>query len=280
MRCTYRVTLALAVVARLAAADDIAPDLDSTLAEYARNTTDLKDYLSQAIDERWPITGCTAALSAATTAGATVTGAQRATCTEFVAWHQLAEAEAALTDAQQWNYFLAEIDMATNHEENQAKLVASAARCTRELDRLLAAGMPQDIAIKVGNSRPITIAMRDAKAKVCAPLVTASASFAKDVGAARTKREAEIAAPYKKAGAAGDRLKLLVDHADYAMYAIGGRELTTPAQLAKAGVIFELLGPNTADGTYTLRRYQFRGNTLASTRSRTFIVRPRAAFYR
>lgn len=280
MRCTYRVTLALAVAARLAAADDTAPDLDSTLAEYARNTTDLKDYLSQALDERWPITGCTAALSAAAKAGTTVTDAHRATCTDFIAWHQLAEAEAALTDAQQWNYFLTEIDMATNHEENQAKLVASAARCTRELDRLLAAGMPADIAIKVGNSRPITIAMREAKTKVCAPLVKASASFAKDVGAARTKREAEIAAPYKKAGASGARLKLLVDHADYAMYAVGGRELTTPAQLAKAAVIFELLGPNSADGTYTLRRYQFRGNAIASTSSRTFLRRPGTAAFR
>ncbi len=277
MRCIYPLALACLLAGRLAAADDAAPDLDSTLAEYARNTTDLKDYLSQAIDDRWPITGCNAALAKA---GAAVTEAQRATCAEFVAWHQLAEAEAALTDAQQWNYFLTEIDMATNHEENQSKMVASAARCTRELDRLLAAGMPQDIAIKVGNSRPITIAMRDAKSKVCAPLVKASASFAKDVGAARTKRAAEVAAPFKKAGASGARLKLLVDHAEYAMYAVGGRELTTPAQLAKAAVIFELLGPNTADGTYTLRRYQFRGNALVSTTSRTFLRRPGSAFYR
>jgi hypothetical protein len=265
----------------LALADEPAPaaDLESTLRGYAQNIEDLKDYKSQSIDDRWPITGCHAALTSASAAGITATDAQSKLCTEFVAWHQLAEAEAALTDAQQWNYFLEQIDIASNHEENGATMAASAARCSAELDRLLAAGMPTDIPVRIGNSQAITIPMRDAKSKVCAPLAKRSKSFATDVGTARTERYAATAAPYKKVGITGDRLALLVDHAAYAMFAVGGAELGTPKQLKAAQIIFELLGPGT-EGTYTLRRYQFRGDKLVSTTMREFILRPGTKHYK
>jgi hypothetical protein len=263
----------------LADEPDPAADLEQTLRGYAHNIEDFKDYRSQALDERWPITGCHAALATAKSAGVTITDAQTETCKSFVAWHQLAEAEAALTDAQQWNYFLTEIDVASNHEENGATMAASAARCNAELDRLLAAGMPTDIPLRIGNSQPITIPMRDAKSKVCAPLAKRSKSFASDVGTARAERYAKTAAPYKKVGITGDRLALLVDHASYAMFAVGGAELTTPRQLKAPAVIFELLGPGT-QGTYTLRRYTFRGDKLVSTTMREFLLRPGRKHYK
>ena len=263
----------------LADASDATADFEQTIRGYTQNIEELKDYRSESLDERWPITGCHAALKSAASQGITITDAHTAMCKEFVAWHQLAEAEAALTDAAQWNYFLEQIDIASNHEENGATMVASAARCNSELDRLLAAGMPTDIAIRIGNSKPITIPMRDAKAKVCAPLAKRSKSFATDVSTARTERYAETAAPYKKIGITGDRLDLLVDHASYAMYAVGGAELTTPKQLKSAAIIFELLGPGTA-GTYTLRRYQFRGDKLVATTSREFLLKPGSKHYK
>jgi hypothetical protein len=264
-----------------ALADDSVPaaDLEQTLRGYTQNIEDFKDYRSEALDDLRPITGCHAALATARSAGVSVTDAQTDTCKTFVAYHQLAEAEAALTDSQQWNYFLTEIDIASNHEENGATMAASAARCNAELTRLLAAGMPTDIPVRIGNSKPIMIPMRDAKAKVCAPLAKASKSFATDVATARTERYAETAAPYKKVGITGDRLNLLVDHASYAMYAVGGAELTTPKQLKSAAIIFELLGPGT-EGTYTLRRYTFRGDKLVSTTSREFLLRPGAKHYK
>ena len=164
--------------------------------------------------------------------------------------------------------------------DNEARLHELAARCTSEVDRLLADGMPTDIAVDVSDRAPLRITMKDAKDKICSPLAKIAATFAKDARAADAKRLARIAAPYKAAGARGERLELLVDHIDYAMYGVGGGELSTAKQLAKASVIFELLGPNTADGTYTLRRYQFRGNKLVSTTSRTFRRRPASRHFR
>jgi hypothetical protein len=263
----------------LADAPDPAADFEQTIRDYTKNIEDLKDNLSTGLDERWPVTGCNAALKSATSAGLNVTTAHTAMCKEFVAWHQLAEAEAALKDTHGWNYFLSQIDVATNHEENGAKMIASAARCNSELDRLIAAGMPTTVAIRIDGTPPLTIPMKDAKAKVCAPLAKASKSFAKDVGAARAARLAETAAPYKKVGITGDRLELLVDHVDYAMYAVGGAELKTPKQLKAARVIFELLGPGT-EGTYTLRRYQFSGDKLVKTTSREFLLKPASKFYK
>jgi hypothetical protein len=183
-----------------------------------------------------------------------------------------------LNESYGWLSWLDEIDIASNHEENQPKLVASAALCTKEMDRLLAEGMPTDVPIKVGVSEYVLMTMKDAKAKVCDTLARRAKTFAKDVGTARPQRTAATAAPYKKVGITGDRLALLVDHIDYAMYGVGGGKLTTPAQLKRANVIFELLGPDT-DGIYILRRYQFRGDALISTSSGDFIRRPPARFY-
>lgn len=273
-------SLALVAAAAGAAPADPRSDLDQTLRAYASRTKDLAYYRSEGLNPaRFPITGCHAALDTARAAGVEITEEHTKICTAFVGWYQLAEAEAVLTEAQGWHFFLEQIDVATNHPENGAKMAKAAAQCIAEMDRLLAAGMPTDIGVRIGSSEPKTITMQEAKATVCAPLAKAGGSFAKDVEGAKAKRFAELAAPYKAAGITGDRLRLLVDHANYAMYGVGGGELTTPKQLARAKVIFEVLGPGT-DGLYTLRRYQFRGHKLVSTTSGDFLLRPRAKHFR
>jgi hypothetical protein len=140
--------------------------------------------------------------------------------------------------------------------------------------------MPTNIALRIGKSEPKQITMGEAKEKVCAPLAKAAASFGKDVTQAHDDRVAKVAAPYKAAGIGGDRLALLVDHVAYAMYGVGGGELRTPQQLKTAAVIFELLGPNTDSGLYTVRRYQFKGDKLVATTSQDYYKRPGAKAFK
>lgn len=273
--------LSLALAASPAGADssEAAYDLASAITSYGRQVADFKGHWSSVLDDRFPEDGCHAALQTAQDAGVATTAAQKKTCDEFRTYHQLAQAEAAVTDAAQWNYFVTEINMATNHERNGEQMIASAKQCSAEVDRLIAAGMPANIKVRIGKSQPFEIAMAEAKVKVCEPLAKTAASFAKDVGAARKAAYEKAAAPYKKVGITGDRLALLVDHVDYAMYAVGGAELRTPTQLKNAKVIFELLGPGT-DGMYILRRYQFSGDKLVATTSREFLLRPGAKHYK
>jgi len=267
-----------AATAAPAAADPAADDLADTVTAYGRRTASLKHYWSQSIDKRWPIGGCHAAITAAQEAGVAASDEQKTTCDEFRAYHQLAEAERALDPAAHANYILLHVNMGDTREDNGSGLAQIAATCTSELDRLLADGMPTTIVVPLVRGHRLTMA--DARAVVCEPLAKAAATFAKDVASARTKAHEKAAAPYKAVGVTGQRLALLVDHIDYAMYGTGGGELRTPKQLKSAAVIFELLGPNTATGLYTLRRYQFRGDKLVSTTSRDFLVRPGSKFYR
>lgn len=281
MKPTTLISFVLLAAASAPAAANPANELEQAIAAYAGRVENFKDYalMSKAIDKRYPIGGCHAAIVKAREAGVEATIAQQTTCKDFVAYHQLAEAHAVLSPAQDWLDFLAVIDVGTNNVANGPRMIADAGKCNAEMDRLLAGGIPTNIVISVGSGLAKDFTMADAKAKVCAPLAKAGATFAKDVVDAKAQRYAEAAAPYKKVGIGGDRLELLVDHIDYAMYGKGGGELTTPKQLKSAAVIFELLGPGT-DGLYTLRRYQFKGDTLVSTTSADFLFRPAAKYYR
>jgi len=249
------------------------------MVNYERQVEGFKDYWSTGLDDHYPIGGCHAAIKTAQAAGVTVSAEHQKMCDEFRTYHLLAEGEKAAGEAKDWLRFLANIDMATNHEENGAKMAASAKKCVSEIERLAAAGMPMDVVVRIANTDPVELPMSQVKDKICAPLAKAAGSFAKDVGTARTERTEAIAKPYKAAGITGERLNLLVDHIDYAMYGVGGNQLRTPQQLKNAKVIFELLGPGT-DGLYTLRRYQFSGDKIVSTSSRDFWVRPGAKFYK
>ena len=260
-------------------ASDAAYDLEMKINAYGRQVDNIKDHWSSVLDERYPLDGCHAALKSAAAARVATTPEQKKTCDEFRTYHLLAQAEAAVSDAATWNYFLTQINMATNHEKNGAKMIESAQKCSAEVERLVAAGMPTNIKVRIGKIQPVELTMGEAKAKVCEPLAKAAASFAKDVADARTAAYEKAAAPYKKVGVTGDRLNLLVDHVNYAMYAVGGAELRTPMQLKNAKVIFELLGPGT-DGLYILRRYQFSGDSLVSTTSREFLLRPGAKHFK
>lgn len=116
-------------------------------------------------------------------------------------------------------------------------------------------------------------------AVIAAIALTSTISSAKP-----SSRAAEIAAikqqvtrPLTAAGIRGEKLQLLVDHAGYRFYGLGGGALTAPAQLAKAKVIFELTSNEEA---WMVRRYQFAGNKLAGSSAETYLARPDATAFR
>jgi hypothetical protein len=286
MTKTTLISLLLAATASTPALADDPPDPARefmwTMLNFKRNTADFADQWGTALDASRPEGGCHAALAKATSAGLEVTDEHRVICDEFKKYHQLAEAQKVVLVAQNWNFLLTEIDKSSSHEEGGPKMVKAAADCTATVDRLAAAGMPMDIKVRMSTGGDgLEITMGDAKTKVCEPLAKAGKTFAKDVGAARANAAEAAAAPYKAIGVTGDRLKLLASHGDtYAMYGAGGTSIRTPQQRKAAKVIFELLGPNTATGRYTLRRYQFSGDKLVSTTERDFFVRPGAKFFK
>ena len=158
---------------------------------------------------------------------------------------------------------------------NGDRLIADGRRCFEDVERLIAQHVPTDARFTV---RAQTLTLGEAKAKICEPLAAKAATWDASIAAAKDGATDKAAAPYKAIGVTGDRLDLMVRHDGYAMYAVGGRELTSPKAKKAAPVIFELLGDSHSD--WTLRRYQFKGDTLVATTERGFRVRPGAAAFR
>jgi hypothetical protein len=122
-----------------------------------------------------------------------------------------------------------------------------------------------------------TLTLAAAKAEVCAKVAAIATTFAQDVERERLAAWERIAAPYKAAGVKGERLDYLVSGHRYAKYGVGGVELTTIKQLAKAKVMFEML---TGQGVVTLRRTEFKGDKLVGTSTQEFERRPGPRAYR
>jgi hypothetical protein len=259
---------AAVLVSLLAAAPAHADDAEQRRIDYKHNLNNLRDESDKRmyLDDRYTIAGCADLMK------------DDAFCTEFAKWHRVAEAQRALFDAEQWNWWLTQIDVASNHEENQEKLVASAENCTKEMERLLSDGLATDVSVMVGQPQR-AVSLAHAKDEICAPLAKVAKGFAKQVSAEREKRLAAIAAPYKKAGITGDRLDLCIHYDNAVFRGIGGNELSSPAQIKRAGVLFVTLGPSSDDGTYTVTKYVFKGDKLVSSLDAQYILKPGSKAY-
>ena len=121
----------------------------------------------------------------------------------------------------------------------------------------------------------------DYETRFCDGIVEAIKEFKATLGSTQKadKEWAEkAAAPYKKAGAAGAKLEFLIGMEGRALYAVGGRELTTPQTKARASVMFEVL--TGSDGSVTIKRYAFKGNVAAGQTQRDYPKRPSASAYK
>jgi len=197
-------------------------------------------------------------------------------CSELGRLTGLATARTQVADAMRSLDWLAIIDKSTNHEENGARLAASAKGC-QEGSRALAAGGIQQLEVRIGGS-PKVIAVAELASKVCQPLATASASFANEVAAARKAAWEKAARPYKDAGFTGDRLDFVVGNSGTAIFVAGGKEISGDLKaLKRAKVLFYRL---TGSGSITLKRHEFRGDQLVAQSQSEHLTQPPAAAYR
>ncbi len=117
-------------------------------------------------------------------------------------------------------------------------------------------------------------------ASICDALDTGFAPFAKQVED-NEKEEAEAwaaaEAPYKKAGATGEKLEFLTKMDGTAIYGVGGREITTPKAKVAAKVMFEVLS---GGGSVTVRKYVWKGTKLVEATQREYAVRPGAGAFK
>ena len=123
-----------------------------------------------------------------------------------------------------------------------------------------------------------------------APLAAAQPSDADLVAQARAQYQVEKAAratklkarvaPYKEAGVAGDKLALVREsyRRDIAIFGKGGAELTTPAAVRDATVMFWLEGAPGEE--WTLHRFAFSGNHRVTSTAEGYVVRPGPSKFR
>lgn len=206
-------------------------------------------------------------------------GEAPALCARFAHAFLISQAAAVMDEAGGSLQWYSDIDIASNHEENQDKLVATATRCDAELTRLLAAGVDADFVMKIGrDSQKVKIA--EGKTKLCEPLAKIANTFAKTVETERKARYERASRPYKAVGIKGDKLDFIIDNED-SIRGVGGRALSTPKELKAAKVMFVATYKDVGgEEFWHVTRYVFSGDRMTSSTMKTFRGRPGAEGYR
>ena len=143
------------------------------------------------------------------------------------------------------------------------------AACAKAWDAAKAAGVPDDLVVRVGAATTF----REIRAKVCEAL---PAKFARSV-AANVEARRVIRQRYTSAGLAGDKLELAIRYHGTYWRLSGGARTDDPTRIARASVLFawfERSAPN--DPRYvihTIRKYRFKGNALIGTTERQYLRR-------
>lgn len=107
--------------------------------------------------------------------------------------------------------------------------------------------------------------------KKCGELEKAMVSYrlavAEAVKEAKAYRESLVKI-YTDLGIGGEKMEFLIEYDKKALYAVGGKELTTAKELAKAPVLFSVSGSDSV----TVRRYQFKGNKLLKVTEKDYVT--------
>lgn len=118
------------------------------------------------------------------------------------------------------------------------------------------------------------VAIADFDARICEALASTLPQWLADSRAALVKGNATARAKYSAAGIAGDKLDLIAKYDGVYWRLVGGDRTDDPKKLAKARVLFQWLEAEDKDDTrfviHTIRRYQFKGNTLAGTTEKQY----------
>lgn len=176
--------------------------------------------------------------------------------------------------AARWLFQVNSGQIVPGHGTKEEELRNQVLYCTQQVDNLIDRKYPRSTTLPLKNTDPLPLG--EAEAKICKPLAAAADGWdvrGKQAIAAANDAELE---PFRKAGIAGDKLKLVSDL---------GRELigpsqaeATPAIVAKASVLFSLRH----DGfrQWTIVRYAFKGNTQTSVTEKGYADQPGPEQYR
>lgn len=137
--------------------------------------------------------------------------------------------------------------------------------CTERVKNLLGRNYPASTPV---NGTDTTLG--DADTKICQALAKAADGWDKRSDASYEQQRDALLEPYRKAGVAGDKLKLVRDLGEQL---IGPRQADpTPSVVAKASALFSLRH----DGfrQWTIVRYAFKGNTQISTTEKGYADQP------
>jgi hypothetical protein len=145
--------------------------------------------------------------------------------------------------------------------------------CSQRVENLASRNVPRSgkLPLQFGDAT-----LGEADAKICQPLAQTADGWTARAKAAASAENDAVLEPYRKAGVAGDKLKLVND---LGKQLIGPRQADpTPAVVAKASVLFSLRH----DGfrQWTIVRYAFKGNTQVAVTEKGYADRPGPDQYR
>jgi hypothetical protein len=156
-----------------------------------------------------------------------------------------------------------------------SRLEKAAAECPAAVDKAVAAGAHLDGKVVV---RDVEKTLEKARKDICDGLAAKVPDYlARHKEAVRARREQTLA-PYKAAGMGGDKLELMIAYDGVYWRGVGGDVVSDPTKLARATVLFHWL--EDAQGTHTIRRYQFSGNKLVKKSEKTYFKRPGSDAFR
>lgn len=198
-------------------------------------------------------------------------------CAEYATWKQLVTAADVIIQIRGAHQTAHAIDPGDVKQEWVTGMRKIGEECLAKIDAMTKAGLRTDLVVQV-NQDPLTIPA--AADKWCGDLVRWSDKFLELTKVEDAKKAAaleELKAYWKKLKVGGDKLDLFVGYDGYAWYVNKGGYCTevSGAQQAKASVLFHRLSDG--EWSWTLRRYQFKGNKLVSTSERHFDTRGKAS---
>jgi hypothetical protein len=137
-------------------------------------------------------------------------------------------------------------------------IVEGGKKCSALVTQALAEGA--DGATTIETKQLGTITLAEADAKVCQPTIVFGTAWQRIKDELEKGNYEERAAPYRKLGAKGELLDVLVEYHETGLYGKGCKRIDSPAQRMKAKVWYEFLEGN--DGTWSLRTFKIKGSKV------------------
>lgn len=144
---------------------------------------------------------------------------------------------------------------------------SAAKKCVEEVGGIISSGADAAVKIKDINNRELSLSEGQ---KFCQRVLDWADGFAAETKRVALEKAAAIRAKYTKVGITGDRLDNFVYY-DNVQWMVSGCVTENNLQkLKRATVLFQWL--EHSDGTYGVRRFQFRGDKLVRTSEQRYLT--------